>query len=1252
MSTSGKIRLLLALLFVSLLFTATIVQSTYTPVNNLDQTAAILENNLHTKERDVTALLNNKTSFNNLKTIQNRPYEALKFINDYTVDNSIWLITYTNDTVSFWTGVKVIPQENNHIKEGVSFIQGPNGYYEAIKKSAGNFSAIFYISIKVNYPFQNQYLQNRFAKNLLNDNNIEIADFTDSNVYGIHSCINNQYLFSVKLTHNEVNHRFFYFELIAWLLTFLTLCVLIHAICKYFVVKGKVYISLAILGVFIIIVRYVSLHYNWPHFIYGLSIFESSIYTPGHSHLSLGDFCLNILFVSWFVAFIYNQRRLLLTTPVSKTISYLITIAGTIILIATSTILLDLFYGLIANAKISFDVYNVFNLSRFSLLGLLMLCFCFLILFLINDTFLYIIHRLQIPEKHKTIIFLSGIIIATAVIALYQEFSLFYILLAVAVFIRAYAYKYNSGKIDSTGFIIIVFVFALISFLKYQHVEAVKESETRVALIQKLEIPDDITADIIFNRIEKQIINDPIIVNYFNDSLHYSNLKSRFQKLYFDGYLSKYTYNIHEFNESGQPVAGDKNYQLNVFKDLVLYSSFKVSDYFYRENESFGFQNYFAILPVSKDNKVIGTIVVELKSKPLQPSGSFPDLLKDGNIQADDRFKDYSFAFYSDNKLVSKSGSYSYDLVNTTFKGQLKRYTSIITQSSHPDWYKNLITYSHLIYQPSDRTLIVVSKEENTLFYSISSLTFFFILLLLFSLMVIVVRLLWVRIKILSISDNSFKWIFKINFEKILYKTRIQFSIIAAVVITLIFVGFITFLSLSTQYNEQQENMIRDKISHITAAFESGLFDKYLGNINEESQADFDELANTYSTDLVLYDQNGVPLITTQPKIYDDGLQFRRMNSHAFIYLSKFKKSEFVNDETIGELHYKAAYAPLINSKNETIAYLQLPYFSNQADYNARIISLLNIMINVYALIFIVVGLFAVIIARQITAPLSFIQLNLSKIIYGKKNEPIKWERDDEIGALVNEYNKMIAALENSAQKLAQSERESAWREMAKQVAHEIKNPLTPLKLGLQLLEKSWRDKDPKFDAKFERFSKSFVEQIESLSSIASEFSSFAKMPDTHLERVNIFDMLNQAVTIFNQMDNIKINYQAPSDPFFINADRDQILRCFNNLLKNAIEAAHQDKLGIIDISYLISSKSILLSLKDNGNGIPENMREKIFEPNFTTKSSGTGLGLAFVKNSIENAGGKVWFETIQGVGTTFYLSLPAADEIDKNNKA
>ena len=147
------------------------------------------------------------------------------------------------------------------------------------------------------------------------------------------------------------------------------------------------------------------------------------------------------------------------------------------------------------------------------------------------------------------------------------------------------------------------------------------------------------------------------------------------------------------------------------------------------------------------------------------------------------------------------------------------------------------------------------------------------------------------------------------------------------------------------------------------------------------------------------------------------------------------------------------------------------------------------------------------------------------------------------------------------------------------------------------------------------------------------------------MDKFNIFDVLNQAVIIFKQMDNFTIKYRAAENPVIIYADRDQLLRCFNNLLKNAIEATPQDTQCVIDIIYLLTTKNVLLTIKDNGNGIPENMREKIFEPNFTTKSSGTGLGLAFVKNSIENASGKVWFETTIGVGTTFYLSFPA-DEV------
>ncbi|TWI97259.1 HAMP domain-containing protein [Mucilaginibacter frigoritolerans] len=1241
MAASGKIRVLLVLLCASLFVTAVIVQKTYTPVNNLEQTAKTLENNLHKKEHYVDAFLDDPIRLNELRELPTHPQLALNYIKYFTTNNSIWFITLKNNQLSFWSGVKVIPDHPEFIKNGYSFLKLANGYYDVVKKTNRNFSVIFFIPVKPNYAFQNQYLQNTFANDLIKDNNIEIADFTDKNIYEIHS-INNSYLFSVKAKPDLVNHTFFYYELTIWLLALLCACVLMGNVCNYIASKGYLAFALIFLATFIIVLRYINLHYNLPNFTYRLEIFNPAIYGSSYTYPSLGDFCINILFITWFVVFLYKQRRRFLKKIPGKVVSYFILVVGIASLIFISASFLNLFYGLVINSKISFDVSNVLNLSLFSLIGVLMLCFSFLVFYLLNEIFLTIAIKLPVPNSHKILLFVLGIIIASLITVYHHVSSLFYLLLALIAFIRAYAYRYRDGYLNSTAFGLIILICAFISSIKLSHFEDVKEKEIRKAYIQKLEVPDDANADDIFKKIEQQVVTDTSIIHYFKDSLYNADyVKTRLQKLYFNGYLSKYEFNVHEFNSEDKPLSADKNYDLNDFKDEVLYSSYKVSNYFYRENQSFGFLNYFAIIPIYQNKKNLGTIVVELKTKPLQSFASFPGLLIDGQVNIENEFKGYSYAFYIDNKLLSQSGSYVYDLTNRDLQGKLKKYVFVNTSNDKEEWYLRFITYSHLIYKPSERNLIVVSKEENELFFGITSITFFFVIFLVFGVFILTARWLWLRIKILKVKNDSMIWSFKLNLERVLYKTRIQFSMVFAVVATLIIVGFITFFSISAQYQDQQDKTIREKISRIVRAFEGGQVNKYLTNNNEESQVQFDEFANIYLADLTLFDLNGTMMISTQPKIYEFGLLARRMNGRAYIALNKLQKSEYVNNEIIGKLNYKAAYLPVRNSKNETIAYLELPYFSNETDYKERIGALLNVMINVYALVFIAIGLFAVVIARQITAPLNFIQQSLSRTIYGKKNEPIKWDRNDEIGALVKEYNQMIAALENSAQRLAQSERESAWREMAKQVAHEIKNPLTPLKLGLQLLDKSWKDKDPKFDQKFERFSKSFVEQIESLSSIASEFSAFAKMPDTRIEPLNVFDVLTQAVTIFKQMDNVKIVYLPPSTPFMINADRDQLLRCFNNLLKNAIEASPASRVGVIEVNYLITSKNILLTIHDNGNGIPEELREKIFEPNFTTKSSGTGLGLAFVKNSIENAGGKVWFETVVNEGTTFYLSLP-----------
>jgi len=1234
---------MLALLCASLFFTTIIVRNTYTPANDLEQTAKTLEENLQKSEGYVNEVLNNPQSFNQLKTLTRNPGAALKYIQHFTTNKGIWFITTKKDNLSFWSGVKVIPDFPAIIKEGYSFRRESNGYYEVIKKSDGDFSAIFFIPVKINYAFQNQYLKNTFVPNLLRDNNIEIADFTDKNVFEIYTT-NHSYLFSVKLKPGEINLTFLYTELALWVLTLLCLCLLMRNICYYIANKGFVILSILLLAAFIVLVRVVNLHYGWPDFSYKLKIFSPQLYGSSAVYPSLGDLCINILFVTWFVLFLYEQRKKLIKKNVGGVAAYFIYLALIAALTAISTSLVNLFYGVVINSKISFDVTNVLNLSVFSFLGILMLCFSFLIFYLLVEVFLAVSFKLLISNTIKSLIFIICIVLATIVSAYYQGFSLFYILWGVLVFIRARAYQSNRGELDSASLAIIVLVCAFISSIKLNYFESIKEEGTRKEFVQKLEVPDDGQADFNFKRIEKQIIADSSIFQYFTNSEHDNNfIRIRLQKLYFSGYLSKYEFKIYGFDKQDQPLSADKNFDLGVFKDMVLYSSYKVSEYFYRENESFGFLSYFAILPLIQNGERLGTIVIELKSKPIQIDPSFPGLLVDGEPDNEEEFKGYSYAFYIDNKLLNQNGNFVYDLSNTQMNGQTGKYIFKTTKYTGDEWFMHFTTFSHLIYKPTGRTLIVVSRENKPVFFSIASLTFFFVVFLLFSVLAILSRWLWVRIRIISIKNNRFSWNFKLNLGLVLYKTRIQFSMVFAVVATLVLVGFITFISISTEYQRQQNKTIRDKIHRIATAFENSQYSKYLKNVNEATQVDFDDFANAYSADLTLFDLNGVALITTQPKIYEYGLQARRMNTRAFVNLKELQKSEYTNDEKIGLLNYKAAFMPIRNSNNETIAYLQLPYFSNESDYKEHIGSLLNIMINVYAIVFMAIGLFAVFIARQITSPLSFIQYSLSKTIYGQKNEPIRWDRNDEIGALVKEYNKMIAALENSAQKLAQSERESAWREMAKQVAHEIKNPLTPLKLGLQLLDKSWKDKDPKFDQKFERFSKSFVEQIESLSSIASEFSAFAKMPETKLERLNIFEILGQAVTIFKEMDNIKIVNQAPDSPFFINADRDQLLRCFNNLLKNAIEATPANKFGIIEINYLVTAKNVLLTIKDNGEGIPDGLREKIFEPNFTTKSSGTGLGLAFVKNSIENAGGKVWFETMTGQGTTFYISLPSA---------
>ena len=265
----------------------------------------------------------------------------------------------------------------------------------------------------------------------------------------------------------------------------------------------------------------------------------------------------------------------------------------------------------------------------------------------------------------------------------------------------------------------------------------------------------------------------------------------------------------------------------------------------------------------------------------------------------------------------------------------------------------------------------------------------------------------------------------------------------------------------------------------------------------------------------------------------------------------------------------------------------------------------------------------------------------MKEINIGKVNEEIIWNRKDEIGELVDEYNKMVKKLDTSAAMLARSEREGAWREMARQVAHEIKNPLTPMKLNLQYLQMAIDTNSPNVKDISIYVAKILVEQIDHLSQIATDFAQFANIGRTKNQVFNLNDSIKHVSSLYSANERLHITLSPHKEKIMIRADRTQINRLLTNLIQNAIQSVPESRTAEIDIETREDNGRVIVSVKDNGSGIPEHMTSKIFTPNFTTKTSGTGLGLAMCKGIVEKLDGRIWFETREDEYTIFSVELP-----------
>lgn len=479
---------------------------------------------------------------------------------------------------------------------------------------------------------------------------------------------------------------------------------------------------------------------------------------------------------------------------------------------------------------------------------------------------------------------------------------------------------------------------------------------------------------------------------------------------------------------------------------------------------------------------------------------------------------------------------------------------------------------------------------------------------------------------------------------KLTLRTRIYLSMLAIILISFIVTGGIAIYDHYEQKERYNEARLERKEKAVRASLEYFLNQRG-GHIETDSvpyvfSDKICELSDIHNLFIVLYDLRGNLLIATN-SLAMDTLGVPQQVPYAILKQLSIGNDRAVTDHNIANGKRSLAYWRFTDHHGAPIAITNVVYEKMDDSDQKDIFLFLQELGQSYILLFLMAALVAYLLSNYITRSLQTIGEKLKGTQFGASNDQLTWESDDEIGALVNQYNRMLSELEKSAQLLAQEERESAWRDMAQQVAHEIKNPLTPMKLRVQHLQRSWEDGADNFDQKIKLFTQSMTEQIDTLSHIASEFSSYAKMPKPVYSEFDLQTIIEQCIELYTS-ERIHFHvYFPPTITTQIKADRDQLIRVLNNLTTNAIQAVQSHEQVWITISLRQSHNGMLIRFNDKGPGISEESKKHLFTPKFTTKTTGSGLGLVMIKNILQQMGGNVWFWSRESKGASFYLFIP-----------
>ncbi len=1131
------------------------------------------------------------------------------------------LLIYEGDELRFWSD-NIISADIDILNAQSRAIYKNNHIFQVYKKSMNNKTFVVLINIKQTYLYNNRFLKSGFQKAfnipswykisiLQSDNDIQFFDKDGDFVFSLFS--SKQFFFNKGTGYLSV---FFYALAIIFYLLFSR-----YLFKKYFRDKHPI-IGLFAVFVDLILLRFLMLYFKIPNIFYEFDIFKPHNFASSFWFSSLADFFINAVFILFFAIlffkyFIVNfnnnlKSQLKLSTYISVSI------------LAINLLFLSIFYLLniiLLDSNISFETYNIFSLNLYSFVA-------FFIIAIIFAAFLLILNK--ILRIQKSLISINELAVFYFVIS-FVTFLLFYFIIspfdfyAPIYFIAIIAVMLTYLQIKSENkyaiLILITFLTSIYTSLTIIETSQEKEQEKRKVLILNLSNQRDLIGELLFENVEKQLISDEVLLQFFKFPFENKEEVDKYiQQSYFHGYLSKYDFQTTICYPLDSLIMEPSNESFGCylfFDNYISNIGIKISksNFYFVENSNGRISYISKCTDFSDQDSTKFNFYIEIDSKLISEELGYPELLLDDK-QKLNAIKEYSYAKYLDNELIAQNGDYKYSLVNTIMDNVNSEFTFV-----------NKDNYNHLIYKTGDQKYTVLSKKNIEFSDKQTSIAYIFVFnfiaLLIFQL----------------ISGLPY------NFSNISlgFNNKILLSIIGILLVLFVIITIVTVYYNTNFYKQKQYDTISEKTQSVLIEIEHKL-----GEIDAITSENHDyilylltKFSNVFYSDLNLYAKDGKLIQSSRPEILEKGLIANRMNPVAYREMAVNMRSVFVHTEQIGKLSYQSSYVPFKNNNNKILAYLNLPYFTKQNQIKKEVSTIIVAIINVYVLVLVIAMLIAVLISNQITKPLRLIQSKLKAIKLNEQTELIDYQSNDEIGDLVAEYNEMAQELKANIQQLAKSERDSAWREMAKQIAHEIKNPLTPMKLSVQFLKRSWDNNSENFDEQINKTTKILIEQINSLAGIATAFSDFAAMPMANNERINVKEILDTVIQTFSKTPSCKIGLAKQyKENYFVFADYNQLLRVFNNIIKNSIQAIPESRLGNIIIDIENKNNTITIKISDNGIGISEEIKDKLFVPNFTTKSSGSGLGLAMVKNIIENANGEIWFDTEIEKGTTFFIKF------------